>query len=342
MLGIPFDFAAAPVVAPPTAPKKTVRVQAMRERAALEIHFPRVEGYRVDLPDERITAQFTEDSRFQIDPSNVGPCKVFMQGIVGEGVELNADVLESVRPSAIAYRLSKLLLETRFRDPGEDLPVHLFGNVQRVVRQWIEGGYLVAKGVPLAAVGYQELAEQACELIYLACQRGIRGEKRIKAILDSYNPRGSTRFVAFNTSKDVWETDAERCHVNFGVLDSDWEAELARVVEGHPRVRAYVKNQGLGFEVPYRDGSVPRRYVPDFIVELDDGPEPLHLVLETKGFRGVDAQIKAETMKALWVPGVNNLGTQGRWAFAEFRDAFAIEEAFGRLVDGLLRVEEMA
>jgi type III restriction enzyme len=69
------------------------------------------------------------------------------------------------------------------------------------------------------------------------------------------------------------------------VLDSDWEAELARVLERHPRVRAYVKNQGMSFDVPYRDGAVPRKYVPDFIVQLDDGREDaLNLILETKGY----------------------------------------------------------
>jgi type III restriction enzyme len=121
------------------------------------------------------------------------------------------------------------------------------------------------------------------------------------------------------------------------VLDSDWEAELARVVERHPRVVSYVKNQGMQFEVPYRDGAVPRKYVPDFIVRIDDGGEdPLNLILETKGFRGVDAQLKAETMTTLWVPGVSNLGVYGRWAFAELRDAFAISQDFASLVDSFI------
>ena len=35
-------------------PKPTVRVQAMKEREQLEITFPRVQGYRVELPDEQV------------------------------------------------------------------------------------------------------------------------------------------------------------------------------------------------------------------------------------------------------------------------------------------------
>src|SRR5205807_2509169 len=161
-----------------------------------------------------------------------------------------------------------------------------------------------------------EMAEKAAERIYLACQRTEDGAKHIKAILDPYNPQGSTRHVSFSTSKSTWKTSPKRCHVNYVVLDSDWEAELARVLERHPQVRAYVKNQGMQFEVPYRDGAVPRRYIPDFLVQVNDGcDDPLNLVLETKGYRGGDAQLKAETMRTLWVPGVNNLGTFGRWHF---------------------------
>ena len=33
------------------------------------------------------------------------------------------------------------------------------------------------------------------------------------------------------------------------------------------------------------------------------------------------------------MPGVNNLGTFGRWAFAEFTKVFEIEAEFGKLMD---------
>jgi type III restriction enzyme len=110
------------------------------------------------------------------------------------------------------------------------------------------------------------------------------------------------------------------------------------VVEAHPRVLAYVKNQGMQFEVPYRDGTEHRRYWPDYVVRIDDGsPDPLNLVVEIKGFRKTDAKLKAETMRKLWVPGVNNLDRFGRWAFAEFTDVFEIEAAFGRLIESLIK-----
>ena len=150
----------------------------------------------------------------------------------------------------------------------------------------------------------------ACERIKAAITLTLAGDNPVKAILDPYNPTGSTRYVNFTTSKETrWQTDPRKCHINWVICDSDWEAEFCRVAESHPRVRAYVKNQNLGLEVPYLMGATPRRYIPDFIVQIDDGQEePLNLIVEVKGYRGENAKEKANTMRAYWVPGVNNLG----------------------------------
>ena len=88
------------------------------------------------------------------------------------------------------------------------------------------------------------------------------------------------------------------------------------MAEKHPRVRAYVKNHNLGLEVPYRYGSESRKYLPDFIVRVDDGhgdEDLLNLIVEIKGYRREDAKEKKSTMETYWVPGVNHLGTHGRW-----------------------------
>jgi type III restriction enzyme len=103
------------------------------------------------------------------------------------------------------------------------------------------------------------------------------------------------------------------------------------VAESHPQVRAYVKNHNLGMEVPYRYGSETRRYLPDFIVLVDDGhghDDLLHLIVEIKGYRREDAKEKKATMETYWVPGVNHNGQYGRWAFAEFTDVYQIQADF--------------
>lgn len=337
VLGIPFDFAAKPVIAPPAKPRETVRVHAVRpERDALEITFPRVEGYRVELPDERLEAKFGPDSVLELTPALVGPSVTQNQGIIGEAVDLTIQHLEDVRASTILFNLARHLIYHTYRDPGAEPKLHLFGQMKRIVRQWLDGGYLRCTGGTFPAqLLYRELADMAAARIKAAITETLAGERPVKAILDAYNPTGSTSHVNFTTSKALrWQTAPHRSHVNWVVCDSDWEAEFCRVAEAHPRVLAYVKNQGLGFEVPYLLGSTPHRYRPDFLLRIDDGGvEPLNLVVEIKGFRGEDAVEKANTMRAYWVPGVNNLQSFGRWAFAEFTDVFEIEAEFGRLMD---------
>ena len=346
VLGIPFDFTAKPVVAPPKPPRETVQVRAVRpERDALEIRFPRVAGYRVELPEERLTAEFNEDSVLELTPDLVGPSITTNQGIIGEGVDLNLVHTNDLRPSTLLFHLTQRLLYTKWRDPGEEAKLHLFGQLKRITKQWLDG-YLNCKGGTYPAqLMYQELADMACERITAAITRAEIGSRPVKAVLDPYNPTGSTNHVRFTTSKATrWETDPRRCHVNWVILDSDWEAEFCRVAESHPRVKAYVKNHNLGLEVPYRDGSKTRTYLPDFIVLVDDGhgdDDFLHLVVEIKGYRREDAKAKKTAMDTYWVPGVNNHGRYGRWAFAEFTDVYEmqsdfeakVESAFNEMID---------
>ncbi len=339
VLGIPFDFTAKPVVAPPQPPRETIQVKAIRpERDHLEIRFPRVSGYRTEIPEDRLTAKFTEDSTLELTPDLIGPSITKNQGIIGEGIDLNLVHTNELRRSSLIYQLTTRLLYHLKRNTGSDLPLHLFGGLKRITRQWLDN-HLVCKGKTYPAqLMYEELADMACERIIAAISLAERDKNRpIRAILDPYNPVGSTAHVNFNTSKtERWETDPRKCHINWVILDSSWEAEFCRIAESHPKVLSYVKNHNLGLEVPYRYGSQKRTYIPDFIVQIDDGKgreDPLNLIVEIKGYRGEDAKDKKNTMETNWVPGVNNLGQYGRWAFAEFTDVYEMQEDFEQKVE---------
>lgn len=347
VLGIPFDFTAKPVVSKPQKPRDSIQVKAVRpDRDHLEIRFPRIEGYRVELPGERLTAEFNADSVLVLTPDLVGPSITSNAGIIGESIDLSLKHLEDLRASTLLYNLTQRLLYNKWRDPGEAPKLHLFGQLKRIAKQWLDTCLVCKGGTYPAQLMYQELADMACEKITAAITRSLVGERPVKAIPDPYNPVGSSLHVNFNTSKTSrWQTDSRRCHVNWVILDSSWEAEFCRVVESHPRVKAYVKNHSLGFEIPYRYGSVPRKYIPDFIVLVDDGqPDPLHLIIEIKGYRGEDAKEKKSTMETYWVPGVNNLGTYGRWAFSEFTQVYEIEKDFATKIEAQLNqiVESVA
>lgn len=340
VLGIPFDFTAKPVISKPQPPRETVQVRALPERSHLEIQFPRVQGYRIDLPDERLTAEFTPDSVLMLTPDLVGPSITHNAGIIGETVNLSLEHLADMRHSTLLMHLTKRLLMTKWRDPGEEPKMHLFGQLKRITKEWLDHCLICKGNTYPAQLMYQELADEACNRITAAITKAEQANNRpIKAMLDPYNATGSTRFVNFTTSKTArWSTDGPlpKCPINWVILDSDWEAEFCRVAEQHPRVVAYVKNHNLGLEVPYRYGSETRHYRPDFILKIDDGhgaDNLLNLIVEIKGYRGEDAKDKKLTMDTYWVPGVNRLGLYGRWAFVEFVDVYQMQDDFAKTVE---------
>lgn len=333
ILGIPFDFTAKPQIVKPVTPRETIQVKAIKpERNHLEIKFPRVLGYRVELPEEQLQANFTDDSKYRLTPEIVGPSVTRNAGIIGEGVDLSLIHTNNLRRSTLLMHLTTRLLYTKFRDAGDEPKMHLFGQLKRITTDWLDNHLECVGGTYPAQLMFQELGDEACERISRAITRAHQETNRIQAVLDPYNPHGSTTHVNFNTSKtNRWETDPEKCHINFAILDSDWEGEFCRIAEAHPKVVRYVKNHNLGLEVPYVMNGEKRRYIPDYIVMVDDGrgeDDLLHLIVEIKGYRGEDAKSKKDTMLTYWVPGVNNLESEGRWAFAEFTDIYGMEQDF--------------
>ena len=191
-----------------------------------------------------------------LTPDLVGATETRNSGIIGETVDLNLVHTGDMRPSQVVYELTPHLLLSKWRDANGEPQSHLFGQLKRIARQWLDG-YLVCKGGTYPAqLKYKMLADMACERI-------------------------------------------------------------------------------MGLEVPCRYGSGVRQYRPDFIVLVNDerGDDDLmHLVVEIKGYRREDAKGKKVTMDTYWVPGVNNLGTYGRWAFAEFTDVWQMQHDFAKMV----------
>ena len=346
VLGIPFDFTAKPVIAPPQQPRETIHVRAVPERESLEIQFPRVEGYRVELPQERLKAAFTPESKLVLNADMVGPAITQNSGIIGQAVNLDIKHLENVRLTTVAYHLTQKLLE-QWREPNEPPPLHLFGQLKKITEEWLATYLHCQPGTFPAHLLYTILADEASNRIMAAVTRYHTQDQPIRAVLDAYNPIGSTRFVNFTTSKTLrWQTAPDKCHVNWAILDSTWEGKFCQIVEEHPRVHAYVKNQSMGFSVPYLSGNKVCQYIPDFIVRIDDGTgehDLLNLIVEIKGQEDGNSDDKKSTMETYWVPGVNNLQTFGRWDFVQLTDLYSMEDDFGQATETTIkRVLEQA
>jgi type III restriction enzyme len=131
--------------------------------------------------------------------------------------------------------------------------------------------------------------------------------------------RGSTLFVDFHTTKRIWPVN--RCHLNAMVADTKkWEQSAAFLLDSHLGVKKWVKNDRLGFSIPYRIKGLPARYVPDFIVETDCS---LNVIVEIKGQVTDDADVKAKAAER-WVKAVNRLGQRGIWHYLLVTDPGAL------------------
>jgi len=326
--GVPFTFIPCAGVPEEGKEKKASRkpgnVRAVPERLVacpwLEVTFPRVTGYRYEVPADKLSAQFDKSSRLLLTTQDI-PTRTENAPIVGETAVLTLDELKGLRPQTVAFKLATHLQQHKFKDQ-----VWLFPQLLSIVRDWLgdpegESPYVdygddTFSGLLLFA----QKAHEAAEKIHKAIVAGSGGEKRLRVELPNTDQIGSTRGVSYDTVKTTWTTDPAKCHLNMVPEDSGWETQFVEKIERMDEVKAYVKNQNLGFSIPYTCEGRPGNYYPDYILKVDDGRgvnDLLHLIVEITGEKKREKEAKVTTALTLWVPAVNNERVFGRWAFLE-------------------------
>jgi len=329
--GVPFSFIpSAGSAKEPKAPKPLTRVRALEERAHLAIEFPRVRGYRYETGARRLTAEFTDASRMALSTQDV-PSTTEMQPIVGEQARHTLDDLRAKREQEVVFALAKRAHERYWPDEPA-----VFPQLVRIIGDWLAGCVQLKDHAFVQMLLLHELADRAVERVYKAIVRADPGQATLRAMLSPYDRTGSTRTVDFDTAKPVMKTDPDRCHVSHVVADtSSWEQKMAQVLEDMDGVLAYVKNEGLGFTIPYAHEGEQHGYIPDFVARIDDGhgaEDPLNLIVEVSGQNLENKAAKVTTARELWVPAVNNLREFGRWAFIEISDPWDAENAIQTLL----------
>lgn len=298
-------------------------MRALEDRAALEITFPRVQGYRFDIPTERLTATFTEASRYALSTADL-PTTTENAPIVGESETHTLESLRARRLNEVAFQLAHKVVEKYFRETDEDGRPHdhawLFPQVLGIAKRWMNESLTCKDNTFPQLLLLAEFQHDAADKIYQAIVRAQEGEARIKPILRPHagEQEGTTRYVSFDTTKPTYATDPDRSQISHVVADTgSWEQKMAQVLEDLDEVECYVKNQGLNFTIPYMLNGDQRQYFPDFIVRCRSG---LNLIVEVSGEGRKDKAAKVAAAQTLWVPAINNHGGFGRWAFVEVTD----------------------
>lgn len=322
--GVPFSFipTSGSTVDPPPGPIPT-RVRALEDRIESEITFPRVAGYRYDIPGETLEAQFSEDSKFPLSTADI-PTRVDLDPIVGEKSVHTLDDLKRRRENEVVFVLAKRTLEKYFRDDeGNDRP-WLFPQLLKISRNWMNQCLTLKDNTFPQLLLLAEFSHDAADRIYKAIVSAQSGVPTLKPILRAYDTIGSTRYVDFDTIRPTYATRADKCHVSHVVAHTEsWEQKMAETLEEMDEVVRYVKNHNLSFTIPYTINGEEHAYTPDFIAVIDDGrgrEDLLSLIVEVSGEPKKDKAAKVSTAKTLWVPAINNHGGFGRWRFIEVTD----------------------
>jgi type III restriction enzyme len=322
--GVPFSF--IPCSGATTDPKPgplPTRVRALESRIACEITFPRLLGYRYDVIGERLTATFTNESKLTLSTADI-PTRTENAPIVGESSIHTLDDLKHRRHNEVAFLLAKLVLEKYFRDDDGDEKTWIFPQLLGISKRWLAECVTLKDNTFPQLLLLIEFAHDAADCIYKAIVASTDGTAALKPILRPYDSIGSTRFVDFDTTRPVFATRDDKCHISHVVADTDsWEQKMAQALEDMPEVVRYAKNHNLSFTIPYTLNGEEKNYIPDFIACLDDGHGPddlLNLIVEVSGEKKKDKAAKVATVRSLWVPAVNNHGGFGRWACVEVAD----------------------
>ena len=264
--------------------------------------------------------------------------------LIGESSFHTLDDLYQRREKEVVFLLAKHILEQYFRDEdGRGEPkVWYFPQLLKIVQSWIDSGHVEFKdGYRLQLLLLSEYAYTAAEKVYRAIVAGTGAVERLKLILDANAPIGSSANIDFETTRNVYRTSPKKCHVNYIAIDSGWEAKMAQALEMMPEVRAYVKNEGLNLRIPYTAAGHEHNYIPDFLVRVDMGEaEPLNLIIEVTGIHDAGKEAKADTMRSLWIPGVNALGTLGRWDYIEILDPWDAQTSIRRMINQIKMTEK--
>jgi type III restriction enzyme len=344
--GVPFAFIPGDRAVPtPKEPRPAIEVRALAERWPLAINFPKLDGYRVELPDEPLHPVFDSTSALRVDRALVA-LWVENQGIVGTSEAIDLDDIRNARPQRVAFQIAKVLVqrpEFFAALDGVERP-WLFPQLVDIARRWLDGSVTTEPGVTKGYLLLTQACFHAAEKVFdsIVSQAGSRNPV-LMPVIRRFDPIGSTDDVRFLTRKVVMEPPPTKSHLNHVVVDgqrgNSWEEGLAYLLERHDRVAAYVKNERLGFTIPYVHQGRTHDYVPDFLVRLVTEPDDVErtLIIEVSGSLkspGPTAA-KADTARNQWCAAVNNWGEFGRWGYAEMRNPAHFAEALDHAIESL-------
>jgi type III restriction enzyme len=335
IFGVPFTFLpheGGDGPPPPPPPPKTA-IKPVAEKAAFAISWPNV--VRIDhIYRPQLSLDWHKVKPLELDASQTAQVAELAPIVEGKPDVTKIAAIDLER-LAQEFRMQRIIFETardvydQMQKDWQGSKEHLLVQLVRLVEQFIRSGKITIT----PGLFYQDDLKRRLIItlnmtkVVQHIWEAIRFEntEKLEPVFDRDKPIRSTGDMGtWYTGKPCEHT--ARSHINFCVYDSTWEASEAFVLDHHPAVQAWVKNDHLGFEVLYIYRGVVRKYRPDFIIRLKSGD---YLVLETKGQDSDQDRTKHRFLDE-WIAAVNDHGGFGRWHAAVSRHPGDIADILGR------------
>ena len=335
IIGVPFNTfkGGQTVVTKPQKPKAIIR--ALPERQQMEIRFPVITGYRSDNIEGSLTADFTDLPKFKLDFNKI-PTETVLETIVnGDQKMLKTDYKE-LRDSQVIYYFAHLMIREYYTSREHGQQFQKFPDIKNIVETWyneqleIIGGDGSTEQKRLVMLwNYKAVLDNIMEGVHKA----NADHEEISAVLNYYNPEGSTVHVYRPTNKPVYPT--QKSHVNYVIAeDNSWQQIAAKTLDSMECIECWVKNTYLGFRIPYTVGDENKEYQPTFIVKV----KGINLIVECEDFdsdKSGNKEAKRHYLKDYWIPAANNLKTYGTWDLLEVRDVDQLEKLINEKIKQL-------
>lgn len=341
--GVPFEV--IPVKKKPVGrveiQKISTLVRALPERKALEITFPRVEGYIFDVR-QRIRVNLEALPYLNIDPSTE-PTEIVVKPAAGyrigrpDRLGPGPETLQDRNPFHIEKRLQATVYEIaaelthRLKDKRDDWKARhlLFPQVLNIVWEYLEERVVVTKDTPLEEIALLKYKQRIIDRLTEAIEPDTEsGEAPIMPVIERFRPIGSTSEVLFRTVRSAIGTT--KSHISHVVLDAPkWEHSVAFQLERMPQVFTYARNDHLDFTIPYEWQGSRHEYRPDYLIKFRrNNASVINVILEVKGFE-TEQDRQKEVAAQRWERAVNHHGGFGKWAFQVCKDPRKLREVLG-------------
>ncbi len=301
----------------PPPPKPSTQIEALPERAGLEIRWPNV--LRIDtVVRPLLVVDWDKVGVLTLDPAQT-PISADLAPALGGAADLSKVTKIDLEQLPEGFRLQRLIFQAARKafsalrgtySGGEEYLVY---QLIRLVEEFLSGNCL-----SIPSLFHQEplrkriLYALNIDLIVQHLLRHVseQNQKRLEPVFDEEAPIGSTAGMrTWYTTKPCQPT--RKSQISHMVADSSWEQYTANLLESSDKVLAYAKNDHLGFQLHYLWNGSRRRFIPDFLIRLAGGKI---LVLEIKGEDSEQNRAKRAALDT-WIKAINSKGGFGAWCW---------------------------